>query len=185
MIDLSSYYFYVNTKTKKVTGNIEQLPRSWKNTSGFFLLSDEELSDLSWAGYEGEGFINVLSEELDEYHFDDNTFNNNKSQLKGLISAKSAESNSSDIIIINGKNVIVNEQTISYIILKKLLLLDNPDLDVYIECSSGYEKFIKSEVDDLCATINKNQIKSILNENDLFEKMDSCKCFKDLITLLK
>ena len=136
---------------------------------------------------EPSGYVNVLSDKLDEYHFDDNRFNNNKNQLKALISINNDESNSSDnIISINEKDVIVNEQTIPYIILKKLLFLDNSNLlEVYIECCNGYEKFVKSEVDDLCAIINDNQTKSISNENDLYEKIDLCNCFKDIIELLK
>ena len=186
MINLSDYYICVSPKNKEVTGNIAKLPGSWKNISGFNLLSDEELLDLSWANYEDVGYINVLSEKLDEYHFDDNRFNNNKNQLKALISINNDESNSNDIISINEKDVIVNEQTIPYIILKKLLFLDNCNLsEVYIECCNGYEKFVKSEVDDLCAIINSNQTKLISNENDLCEKIDLCKCFKDIIELLK
>ena len=64
---MKNFYVLVDTQEKAILDKIQELPENWRNIAGLPGLSDEELRDLKWAGWDNLGWINISSVEMLEY----------------------------------------------------------------------------------------------------------------------
>lgn len=64
---MSLYCLVINNE---VMSDANGLPGSYKNISNFYFLTAEEVVDLSWAGYSGEGFWPAIFDPQPDYNID-------------------------------------------------------------------------------------------------------------------
>ena len=53
----NNLYVEIDPKNQIILSCPKELELNWNNIGGLSFLSDEQLYDLSWAGYENSGFI--------------------------------------------------------------------------------------------------------------------------------
>ena len=85
---MKNFYVLVDTQQKIVLDLIQELPENWRNIAGLTGLSDEEIRDLKWAGWDNLGWINIRSFEMFDYESSPENLEINKLRLKDLISEK-------------------------------------------------------------------------------------------------
>ena len=85
-MNLDELYVLVDTRQKLVIDKIQKLPENWKNIAGLPGLTDEQISNLKWAGYEDYGWIRLNSPSLNDYQSSPENLELNKNTFKKLVS---------------------------------------------------------------------------------------------------
>lgn len=64
-----NFYVLVDKESNKVLSHPTKLPENWQNIQGLSSLTDEELSDLEWAGHKNFGWVKFDSEFDFDFEF--------------------------------------------------------------------------------------------------------------------
>jgi len=176
MIDLNKYYVLVDTECRNVIGNIQKLPTNWNNISGLDGLSEEEISDLNWAGHHNIGWIRITSDKIDDYVCSPDNARINRLAFKNIITEhrKTLEEEPIDYEVECGsikiKPNIRNLHTLS--------LMKHRDRVNFKSCNFYY-LLEKKQMEELCVII-ENKIQELFDwECKLYEKVDLCVDVRD------
>jgi hypothetical protein len=176
MKNLNNFYILVDTEKKIVIDKIQKLPQNWKNIAGLPGLSDEELHDLTWAGYSNLGWINIRSKEIKEYSSSQENLELNKNEFKSLITQLRKEKQSESIEY-QGAKVKSNITT-----LYSLFLLQHKEKINY-KCINGYHTFSSLQIKELYAIIESNIQKWFDWEMNVYSQIDKCQSISDFVTV--
>jgi len=176
MINLNEYYVLVDTETRNVIGNIQKLPVNWNNISGLDGLTEEEISDLKWAGHHNIGWIRITSDKIDDYVSSVDNITINRESFKNIVTEhrKKLEEEPIDYKVefdsIKIKPNIRNLHTLS--------LMKHRDSVNFKSCNLYY-LLEKKQMEEICVII-ENKIQELFDwECNLYEKIDSCVDVRD------
>ena len=172
-------YVLVDTKQKLVIDRIQQLPECWRNISGLPGYSDEELRDLTWAGWDSLGWINVRTGNLNDFISTPENFEMNKNQLKYCISEKRKEK---ELNFLTYRGIQIEpsqELKINLFFLLKQVEKNTDEL-YDIKFSNKYHKLLGEEILELCDIMIDNTIKWNNWESAIYNQIDSCQTLSEL-----
>ena len=116
-----NFYVLVNTTTNNVLSHPSELPENWNTIHGLRAFTDEQLSDLEWAGHSNLGWIKFNSDFPTIYTFAENwqvfakeTLKEKYSELRWKAEIKG--------IVYNGIQIGTDDRTKTTILLKKELI---------------------------------------------------------------
>jgi len=114
-----NFYVLVDKNLNSVISHASELPENWNNIHGLPSLTDEELSDLEWAGHSTLGWIKFDSEFPTTYSFADNWESFAKESLKQSYSNLRWKAETKGIVY-NGIEIGSDDRTRTAILLKKM-----------------------------------------------------------------
>ena len=107
---MSDFYFYCDISKYEILEEAKPLEENWNTICGLKFLSDDELKDLSWAGYDGFGFLRIDNPTIQKYAYSDALLNIIKSNLKDQVKLKKDEREVFGIIVNNSFNISLSLQ---------------------------------------------------------------------------
>lgn len=179
-------YFYVDLDNKKILEEPKPLQTNWKNISGLSFLTDDELSDLSWAGHDGFGFIkfdSINQEIIKDYSFDGPILLKFKSQLKDKLNRDRIRHEKKGVIVNNQYLIKLDVPTKISLSMKYLQCNSNKNLFFNWETSSGYKEFTSLEFINLFEKIMQFIQTSIDIKIEYSKKIESCNTISELISV--
>jgi hypothetical protein len=173
-MNLNNFYVLVDLQKNIIIDKIQTLPQNWKNISNLSGLSDKELSDLTWAGYDNTGWINIYSEKIKNFVSSPENLNLNKNCLKKAISNIRKEKQNCPI---KYNNAIIK----SDIKTRTSLFLLKEKSNVNFKCVNGYFTFNEYQISEIYDIITE-QIEYYFNlEKNIHDKIDKCDCISDFL----
>lgn len=173
---LNDFYILVDIEQKITIDKIQELPLNWSNISGLNGLSDEELSDLKWAGHPNIGWINIKSEKIKEYTSSPENLELNKNTLKGFISNKRKALQQ---IPISYNGAILK---CSIEILNFLSSIQSKEKINY-KCVNGYYTFTSEQIKDILNMMQNHIQKYFDVEMQIYKQIDSCQSISDFFDI--
>lgn len=180
---MNDLYVLVDKQSKNIIDHAQLLPENWRNIHGLPAHSDEELSDLSWAGHENFGWFRLNNPEVLEYHYDSEWLEFSKSKIKKIIATERWEKEVT-LITIDNDRIQTDERTRLALFLKRDIARQFPNknfswkfVDTYriitgeelIRIADYLEWYVQSCFDievELCTRINlANNIEELINVN--------------------
>lgn len=189
MIDgmsINDLYFQINPKTKKIVSEPKELDYNWKNISGLIYLSEDKIYDLSWAGYDEDGFIKINKNNCRTLEFFDSScksLDKLKNTFKKFVS-EDRYSKETGVITINKKySIQLSERCKLSITMKYLECLNDEDLEITWKTLSGYIKMDSNKFKLLFLKIQKYIQTLFDEEKKIYEAIDSTKTFSELLDI--
>lgn len=141
-------YFYCDIARKEILEEAKPLDENWNTIGGLRFLSDEELKDLSWAGYDGVGFLKLHDPSITQYAYSDRLLGSIKSNLKQQVENRKNQRELFGIIVNNSFNISLSLESKTNLIFKYLYCKEQSEGDIQLDTNSGIitlsvEKFIK------------------------------------------
>jgi hypothetical protein len=121
---MNNLYVLVDFQSNHILTPIQYLPENWSNINGLNLMDEEKIKDLSWAGHDHFGWINIQSEDISQYNSTDDWLVSSKLKLKSLISSQRWEKEN-EILIFNEKQFIIDDRTKLSLIFKSFSAKEN------------------------------------------------------------
>ena len=174
--NLNNFYVLVDIENKIVIDRIQKLPENWRNIAGLPGLSDEELCNLSWAGWKNIGWINIHSEKILEYKSSQENIELNKNTFKSLITEIRKEQQSSSIQY-EGMRIKPDTKT-----LYSLFVLQNKE-NINFKCMNGYCTFTSKQLKELCDIIELHVQKWFNWEMNVYCQIDLCQNISDFLNV--
>jgi len=170
---MNNFYILVDTKLKITLEYITELPQNWRNICGLPGLSDEEISDLTWAGWDNLGWINIKSGTIEEYTSPPENLELNKNTLKRLIS-DIFEKKLEEYIEYDGKKITPDFKT------HYLLNLGKFKDYINLKCTYTYYTLSSFECEKICNLIETRIFDYSEKEMKLFSEIENAKTLSDL-----
>jgi len=177
-MNLDKLYVLVDTRQKIVIDKIQKLPENWKNIAGLPGLTDEQISDLKWAGYEDYGWIRLNSPSLNDYHSSSENLELNKNTFKKLVSNFKKEK-ILDGIEYQGIKFTADEKTRYSLFIKKLSNLDT----VNYKSFNKYYTLTKEQIIEICDMIEERIQDCFDWEMKIYQQIESCKKITDFLNI--
>lgn len=143
-------YFYCDIKKKEILDEAKPLDENWQTICGLKFLSEDELKDLSWAGYVGVGFLKLTNPTINQYAYSDKLLNNVRINLKNQLNDIKINKEFCGIIVNNSFNISLSTESKTDFIFKYLYYKDRvkEDVDIQLNTNSGIiyipnQKFLK------------------------------------------
>lgn len=132
-------YFYCDIDKKEILEEANPLDENWETICGLKFLSDEELKDLSWAGYNGVGFLKLSDPTINQYAYSDKLLKNVRINLKSQVENSKKNKELSGVIVNNSFNISLSTESKTNLILKYLYCKEriSEDSDVQLNTNSG------------------------------------------------
>jgi len=178
MMRTSDPYILVDLEKKIFIDKIQQLPENWRNIAGLPGLSDEELSDLKWAGWENLGWINVKTGNLSEYTSSLENLELNKNELKDYITNQ-RNLKENEFISFDGIKVEPSQE----LILKLFLLLTSNQEQYQIKIIHKYYCLTKKQISKLYDRLIEHRINFDNWEASIYNQIDSCKHLSEIANI--
>ena len=169
---MNDFYILVDTEQKITIDKIQELPLNWSNISGLNGLSDEELSDLKWAGHHNIGWVSIKSEKIKEYTSSPENLELNKNTFKQLISEKRKQLQKIPIGY-NGAIIKSDIQSANF-----LFSLQNESTINY-KCVNGYHTFTSEQIKDIFNLMQSHIQKYFNLEMQIYKQRESCQTISD------
>lgn len=178
----NDFYVLVDTRSKQVIGKLESLPEYWKNISGLSNFSEDELSDLSWSGNDGLGWIKVNSPLLSEYTSSPENLSLNKNQFKEIV-CETTKIKKEIGITFNNIRFPIDKNIILDLNIKKLQADQYPDKTFVYKIYNQYYTFTAEEIKTITSLVNEYDIECSLWEMNIFNQIESCTSISDFINI--
>lgn len=143
-------YFYCDIKKKEILDEAKPLDENWNTICGLKFLSEDELKDLSWAGYGEVGFLKLTNPTINQYAYSDKLLTNVKINLKNQLNDIKRNKQYYGIIVNNSFNISLSTESKIDFIFKYLYYKDREkeNIDIQLNTNSGIiyvsnQKFLK------------------------------------------
>lgn len=143
-------YFFCDIKKKEILDEARPLDENWETICGLKFLSEDELRDLSWAGYDGVGFLKLSNPIINQYAYSDKLLDNVKINLKNQLNDIKRTKEFCGVIVNNNFNISLSTESKTDFIFKYLYYKDRvkEDVDIQLNTNSGIiyvsnQKFLK------------------------------------------
>jgi len=176
MKNLNNFYVLVDTRDKIVIDKIQKLPENWKNIAGLPGLSDKKICNLTWAGWDNLGWINIHSEKIKDYGYSPENLELNKNAFKVLISEIRKEQQSNTIEY-QGAKIKSNTNT-----LFSLFTLQGKQ-QVNFKCINGYYTFTSEQLKELYDIMESTMQKWFDWEMNVYSQIDACQSISDFLNI--
>ena len=184
---MSNLYIHTDKKNKVLLGFIQDLPENWSNISGLNRLSNSQLSNLSWAGHEGEAWLPLTSTIIPNCTYPDTWIQECKGSLKRWVSNIRWKKETLEVYVtINGNErmFLISERSKTSLLLRKVAAEADPTLLTNFKFSDGeYETLTRDQIVDLYQKIS-NYVQGCFDaEKDFVTSLNSCTTLDDLLSL--
>jgi hypothetical protein len=105
-----SYYTYVNKSLTRIENIVQKLPENWRNIHGLSFLSDEKLSDMTWAEHPGYAWVPFETFDFTGYTYESDWFEVSKNSIKEEI-RKEKRTKLRNVLTWNEKDFIPDNDT--------------------------------------------------------------------------
>ena len=177
-MNLDELYVLVDIRQKIVIDKIQKLPENWKNIAGLPGLTDEQISNLKWAGYEGYGWIRLNSPSLNDYQSSPENLELNKNTFKKLVS-NFKKQKILDGVQYQGIKFTADEKTRYSLFIKKLSNLDT----VNYKSFNKYYTFTKKQIIEICDIIELYVQKCFDWEMKVYMQIENCNSLGDFLNV--
>ena len=170
---MSNFYVLVDPQNKIVLDKIQELPENWRNIAGLPGLSDEEIRDLKWAGWDNLGWINIRSSEMFDYESSSEKLEMNKLTLKFLVTEKVNEKKES---LLSYKEILIptdSETRLELLILKERAQ-QNPEKTFVLKLRFRYYEFSAEDIINISNLIEDHNESCNLWEKEVYSQIESC-----------
>lgn len=174
-------YFYCDIIGKEILDEAKPLADNWETICGLKFLSDEELSNLSWAGYPGFGFLRLKDPIVDQYAYSDKLLIDVRSSLKKQVENKKTNIEISGITVNDSFIISLSAESKIDLIFKYLYCKEKltEDSDVQLSTNNGMVTIsVKNYL------ILFNFIQEYLNKLQEI-KFDTDKKIDDMLTIMQ
>lgn len=183
---MNNLYFEINPKKNYITSQPKQLEHNWRNISGIVYYSQEELKDLSWAGYDDFGFIKICKENAELISNFKSTFNvleSLKTLCRKEVSTKRYECEVG-IIQLNEKYLLqLTEECKLSIVMKYLECLAEDDLTFDWKFINGHFTFTANKFKVFYKKIQEYTQKLFDMENSILHSIENTNTVIDLFNI--
>lgn len=173
-MNLSELYIIVDNHQREVRGVFQKQPQDWKNICTFPALSDEEKSDLSWAGHDGVGF--VCGESLKNYSCDDGHLEEIKLNVKRM-SEEVTKDLRAEGVVFEGHRFSIDLESIMF------ANFQNNRYSNIIKSGTDYHKFSRNQMFSLVEKLNRRFDELLDQEIEFFRQIDECSTVYELSKL--
>ena len=176
----TNFYVLVDTNTNEIINHPVELPEDWNTIHGLRAFTDEQLSNLEWAGHSNLGWIKFDSNFPTTYTFAENWQIFAKETLKEKYSELRWEA---EIKGIDYKGIIIgtDDRTKTTILLKKELLISTSSEETFSWKYNGViYQFTVEDVIKISSAIDDYIQKCFEVEADLIKELDLVKNPVDL-----
>ena len=173
-MNLSELYIIVDNHQKEIRGVFQKQPENWKNICTFPGLSDEEKSDLSWAGHDGVGFIR--GESLKDYSCSDNHLGEVKLNIKRM-SSEITKDLRAEGVVFEGYRFAIDLESIVFANFQ-----NNRCVNI-IKSQNDYHKFSRDQMFTLVERMNRRFDELLEQEIEFFRQIDECSSVYELSQL--
>jgi len=175
---MKNFYVLVDPQNKIVLDKVQELPENWRNIAGLPGLSDEEIRDLKWAGWDNLGWINIRSPEICDYESSLENLDMNKLTFKLLISEKVNQKRES---LLDYKNIQIPtdlETRLEVLILKEKAKEDLQKTFV-LKLRYRYYEFTSEDIISISNLIESHNEICNLWEKKVYSEIESCQSLAD------
>jgi hypothetical protein len=177
---MNKLYILVDFNSNQVLTPVQYLPENWSNINGLDLMDEEKIKDLSWAGHDSFGWINIQSEDITEYNFDEMWMTSSKLNLKSL-AANHRWEKENEILTINEKQIKLDERTKSSLTFKLPNLVEGEEITW--KFLNGTYIISSEEFVELCNLTNSYIQSCFAVEYEFNSNVDSIQTAEDLVNL--
>lgn len=174
-----NFYVLVDKNTNTVLNQASELPENWNNIHGLSALSDEELSDLEWAGRPNLGWIKFNSEFPFSYTFSENWISFAKESIKEAYANQRWEAENKGILY-KGIQINTDDRTKTSILMKKELMSKSSKETFSWKHNGEIIKFNVTDVINISNALNDYVQQCFEVEAELIEKIDKVSTIEDL-----
>lgn len=179
MIDLKKYFVKVSVKEKIITEGIQILPRCTKSISGFSFLPEEILENLTEYGFENTGYINILSDKINEYTPMEGVFEDSINEVKKLIDNNYGDVKLSSIQY-DKVSIKVDEGTSVSILMMSIKAMRDKDCKFYLPINNGLHEFTSEDILKICDIICVEQQNLHQDMQSYYKELDEIKTLYDI-----
>lgn len=186
MMRNQNFYFEINPVERKILSHPKEIQENWKNISGLPYLSEDELYDLSWAGYDNQGFLKISSdnkEKLKKFSCDDEIFNQNKIYFRNYVTELRYQKENDVVCIDDYFWIQLNDRCKLLILMKYLECIEDENLIFNWKTIKGTISFNSSKFIQLYKKIQIHIQQLFEEELRLHEQINNSKNFIELLNL--
>lgn len=170
---MKNFYVLVDPQNKIILDKVQELPENWKNIAGLPGLSDEEIRDLKWAGWDNLGWINISSPEMFDYESSPENLEMNKLTFKLLVTEKVNEKKES-LLTYKQVQVPTDPETRFELLVLKERSLQNPEKNFMIKFRFKYYEFSAEDIINIANLIEDHNESCNLWESKVYCQIESC-----------
>lgn len=174
-----NFYVLVDRTTDTVLSYPLELPENWNNIHGLGAYTDEELSDLEWAGHSNYAWIKFDTNFPTKYTFGEDWQVFAKEVIKEIY-AKLRWETTTKKIEYNGIEIGTDDRTKTTFLLKKQSLSETPDATFSWKYNGAVYQFNLEDVTKILNAIDNYVQQCFEYEAKLIEKLDLVKKPRDL-----
>lgn len=175
-----NFYVLVDKTTDTVLSHPSELPENWNNIHGLDSYTDEQLSDLEWAGHSNYAWIKFNSRFPAKYTFAEDWQVFAKEIIKEIY-AKLRWKAESKGIEYNGIEIGTDDRTKTTILLKKQSLSETPTATFSWKYNGAIYQFTLEDVTKISNAIDNYVQQCFEIEAELIGKLDLVTKPRDLI----
>jgi hypothetical protein len=175
---MKNFYVLVDPQNKIILDKVQELPENWRNIAGLPGLSDEELRDLKWAGWDNLGWINIRSPEMFDYKSSPENLEMNKLTFKTLVTEKVNEKKES-LLAYKQVQIPTDVETRLELLILKERAAQNPEKTFIIKLRFKYYEFSAEDVINISNIIEDHNESCNLWESKVYYQIESCKSLAD------
>ena len=175
---MKNFYVLVDPENKVILDRVQELPECWKNISGLPGLSDEEIRDLKWAGWDNLGWINIRSPEISDYESSPENLEMNKLNFKFLVSEKVNQKKES-LISYNEISISTDSETRLELLVLKERAKENLEKTFILKIRFCYYEFSAEDIINISNLIEDHNESCNLWEKEVYSQIESCQSIAD------
>jgi len=177
-MNMKNFYVLVDPQNKIVLDKIQELPENWRNIAGLPGLSDEEICDLKWAGWDNLGWINIRSPEMSNYESSLENLEMNKLTLKDLITEKVNQKKES-LLYYKDVQIPTDYETRIELLILKERAKETPEKTFNLKLRFKYYQFSAKDIINISNLIEDHNESCNLWEKEVYSQIESCNALSD------
>ena len=175
---MKNFYVLVDPQNKIVLDKIQELPENWRNIAGLPGLSDEELCDLKWAGWDNLGWINIRSPKIFDYESSPENLEMNKLNFKFLVTEKVNQKKES-LLYYKQIHIPTDLETRLELLILKERSTQNPEKTFILKIRFQYHELSADDIINISNLIEDHNESCNLWEKEVYYQIESCQSIAD------
>lgn len=174
-----NFYALVDNKNNAILNHPSELPEDWTNIHGLHALSDEELSDLEWAGHPDLGWIKFDSDFPFSYTAAESWLSFAKASIKDEYAKQRWDAESRGILY-KGIEIGTDDRTKTAILLKKESIANSPEKTFSWKYNNSIIELTANDILNIAQALDDYIQKCFDVEAELIKEIDKAESPSDL-----
>lgn len=174
-----NFYVLVDKEINKVLSHPIKLPENWQNIHGLSFLSDEKISDLTWANQPNFAWIKFDSEFPSTFEFAEDWLEFAKNSIKNEYANQRWDVEKQGILY-NNILIDTDDRTKSAILLKLQSITPSSQQTFSWKYNNSIIEFTSSDIINIANHINDYIQQCFNTEAELIKKIDAVESILDL-----